>query len=132
MDRVRAVLPAPDAMGPRVGLLVAGIVVFAVGSAVLIRARLGPGVRDGLMTGACARWGWPVGMVRTGLEVSVLGLGLVVAGGPANAIGAGSLGVGTLVVAASLGPLMHLLLPRRHKPTAVPEPPSPAPTAGRT
>ncbi|MFC0429887.1 YitT family protein [Kutzneria buriramensis] len=114
MDFVREVLPAPDSVLPRIVLLVTGIALFAVGTALLIRARLGPGVRDGLMTGACGRWGWPIGVVRAGLEFGVLLLGLGVALlSRANVIANGSVGLGTLAIALALGPLLHVLLGRR-------------------
>jgi uncharacterized membrane protein YczE len=126
MDRVREILPSPDSVLPRILLLVAGIALFAVGTALLIRARLGPGVRDGLMTGACARWGWPIGVVRAGLELGVLLLGLGVALlGRANVIANGSVGLGTLVIALALGPLLHVLLGRRRAAAANDDSPSP-------
>jgi uncharacterized membrane protein YczE len=111
-DRVLAGLPAPEPLIERAGLLAAGIVVFAVGTTVMLRAEQGPGVRDGLMIGACARWGYSIRTVRTALEVSVLLLGLAVAG-PVTAFTTGIAGPGTLVVAAVLGPLLHVLLGRR-------------------
>jgi uncharacterized membrane protein YczE len=96
----------------RVALLVCGIGVFAVGTAAVIRAGLGPGARDGLMVGACRRFGWSVFAVRTGIEVTVLALGLALAGfWPA--VHAGTAGVGTVVIALSLGPLLGRMLPKR-------------------
>ena len=108
-DLVLAVLPTPDALAARAGLLAAGIGVFSIGTALVIRAGLGPGARDGLMTGACARWGWRVRTVRTALELSVLALGLLLAD-PIQAIHTGTAGPGTLAIALTLGPLLGLLL----------------------
>lgn len=112
MDRVMAVLPVPELLPARIGLLAAGIVSFAVGTSLLLKAGLGPGVRDGLMTGACARWGWSVRAVRTGLEVGVLLVGLAIAN-PVTAFTAGIAGPGTLAFAAAIGPLLHVFLGRR-------------------
>jgi uncharacterized membrane protein YczE len=117
MDRVMTVLPTPEPVLARVGLLAEGIVLFAIGTALLLRAGLGPGVRDGLMTGACARWGWSVRVVRTGLEVSVLLIGLAIAG-PVTAVTSGIAGPGTLAVAVALGPLLQVLLGNRPTPAA--------------
>ena len=116
-DGVLALLPAPDSMIIRPVLLVAGLLLFAVGTAAVIRAQLGPGARDGLMVGLCARFGWSVAVVRAGIEVSVLVLGLLLLG-PARAVAAGPAGVGTVVVALLLGPMLDvlldpILLPRR-------------------
>lgn len=87
----------------RVAMLVAGVALNALATALYIGARLGPGPRDGLMTGLVARTGWSVRVVRTSIEV-----GVVLAGW---ALG-GALGVGTLVYALGVGPLVHPLLPR--------------------
>ena len=74
-----------------------------VASALYIGARLGPGARDGLMTGLARRTGWPVRGARTGIEVVVLGAGWLLGG---------SVGVGTVLYALAIGPLVQLLLPR--------------------
>lgn len=85
----------------RGALLAAGIVLNAVATAMYIGAGLGPGPRDGLMTGL-ARRGWPIGRVRTGIEVTVLATGWLLGG---------SVGVGTVLYAVSIGPLVQPLLP---------------------
>jgi uncharacterized membrane protein YczE len=120
-DVVLAAVPVPDALLPRVGLLAGGIVVFSIGTALVIRGGLGPGARDGLMTGACARWGLSVRTVRTGLELSVLILGLILAN-PWQAISAGTAGPGTLAIALTLGPLIGLLLKQQAKREPTPAP----------
>jgi uncharacterized membrane protein YczE len=120
-DVVLAAVPTPDALLPRVGLLAGGILVFSIGTALVIRGGLGPGARDGLMTGACARWGFSVRTVRTGLELGVLILGLILAN-PMQAISAGTAGPGTLAIALTLGPLIGLLLKQQAKREATPAP----------
>lgn len=121
-DVVLAAVPVPNDLAPRVALLVGGIVVFSTGTALVIRGGLGPGARDGLMTGACARWGLSVRTVRTSLELGVLVLGLILAN-PIQAITTGTAGPGTLAIALTLGPLIGLLLkqPAATKPPEVVE-----------
>jgi len=102
VDVALAVLPPPAALAPRVALMVGGIVLNGVASAAYIGARLGPGPRDGLMTGLAARTGWSLRLVRTGLEVAVLGTGWVLGG---------TVGVGTALYALTIGPLTQAFLP---------------------
>jgi uncharacterized membrane protein YczE len=87
--------------GPWV-LMLGGVVAFGAGSGFYIGAGLGPGPRDGVMTGL-ARRGWPVGVVRTAIELSALGGGWLLGG---------TVGVGTVVFALGIGPLVHWFLPR--------------------
>jgi uncharacterized membrane protein YczE len=84
---------------PEFGNLTVRIVVLAL----YIGAGLGPGPRDGLMTGLVARGVGSVRLVRTTIELSVLGIGWVLGG---------VVGVGTVLYALAIGPLLHLLLPR--------------------
>jgi len=94
---------------PRVGddlvvrslLVVGGVVLNAVATAAYIGVRLGPGPRDGLMTGLVARTGWSVRLVRTGIEVAVVATGWLLGG---------TLGIATAVYALSIGPLVQPLL----------------------
>jgi uncharacterized membrane protein YczE len=102
VDVALAVLPQPAALAPRVALMVGGVVLNGVASAAYIGARLGPGPRDGLMTGLAARTGWSLRLVRTGLEVAVLGTGWVLGG---------TVGVGTALYALTIGPLTQAFLP---------------------
>jgi len=98
-DRLPEPLPLPLA-----GLLVLlGVAVNGLATALYVGARLGPGPRDGLMTGLVARTGWPVRLVRGGIEVGVVAVGWALGG---------TVGVGTLVYALAIGPLVHVLLPR--------------------
>ncbi|MFS2047320.1 hypothetical protein ACEN9Z_25345, partial [Stenotrophomonas geniculata] len=66
-----------------------------------IGAKLGPGPRDGLMTGLHARTGWPIWKVRSLIEGSVLLLGWWLGG---------NVGLGTLAFALLIGPLCGMTL----------------------
>ena len=102
MDLTLAVVPPADGLLPGLGLLVGGLALNALADAVYIGSQLGPGPRDGLMTGIHHRWGLPVGPVRAVIELSVLGAGWLL-GGP--------VGLGTVVYALGIGPIVHLVLP---------------------
>lgn len=101
-DATLLVMPAPEGLAPRAALLVGGVVLNAVATARYIGAQLGPGPRDGLMTGLVARTGWSVRAVRTTLELSVLAVGWLLGG---------VVGVGTVLYALAIGPLVQLFLP---------------------
>ncbi|WP_437178860.1 YczE/YyaS/YitT family protein [Kineococcus endophyticus] len=96
-------LPAPEHLALRVPLFAAGLLLLAVASGVYIGAGLGPGPRDGLMTGLHARTGRPIWQCRGVVEVSVLGVGWLLGG---------DVGVGTVVFAFGIGPLVGVVLPR--------------------
>lgn len=110
VDAVLAVLPPVGSLSVRVPLLVAGILLNAVATALYIGASLGPGPRDGLMTGLAAR-GLPIRRVRTLIELGVLAVGWLLGG---------TVGPGTLLYAVSIGPLAHHLMPRLAVPAPVP------------
>jgi uncharacterized membrane protein YczE len=97
-----AALARPDALAGRLGLLVGGVVLNGIAGALYIGAQLGPGPRDGLMTGLVRRTGWSVRVVRTSLELSVLVTGFLLGG---------TVGLGTALYAVAIGPLMQLFLP---------------------
>lgn len=97
-----AVLHEPHALAARLGLSLLGIIGNATATAMYIGARLGPGPRDGLMTGLHRRTGRPIWVVRTTLEVSVVVLGWLLGG---------VFGVGTVLYAVAIGPLVQRLLP---------------------
>jgi uncharacterized membrane protein YczE len=114
-----AVLVTPDALGWRIALLVGGIVLNGLAGAMYIGSQLGPGPRDGLMTGLVHRTGRSIRLVRTSLEVLVLSLGWLLGG---------VVGVGTVIYAVSIGPLVQLFLPR----LVVELPAAPRPSAARS
>ena len=91
-----------DSLPVRIAFLVSGIVMNAIATSMYIGAGFGPGPRDGLMTGIHARLGWSIRSVRTSIEVTVLLIGCVLGG---------SFGVGTVLYALTIGPLIQLCLP---------------------
>lgn len=103
VDAALAVVPA--APGPAVGvpMLVGGIGLNGVATGAYIGAGLGPGPRDGLMTGLVRRTGSSVRIVRTSLELAVLAIGWLLGG---------TAGIGTVAYALSIGPLTHIFLRR--------------------
>lgn len=103
VDLALAVLPDVEALGGRVGLAAAGIVLNAAATAAYIGVGLGPGPRDGLMTGLAARTGWSVRLVRTAIEVAVVLSGWLLGG---------VFGVMTVAYALGVGPLIQWFLPR--------------------
>ena len=102
VDGALAAVPAPSALPWRVGLLVAGLLLNALATAAYIGVDLGPGPRDGLMTGLVRRTGGSVRLVRTSIEVAVVLTGWALGG---------TLGIGTVLYAVAIGPLVQLLLP---------------------
>ncbi|RZS44654.1 putative membrane protein YczE [Herbihabitans rhizosphaerae] len=103
VDATLAVVPAPTDLVARVALLVAGVTLNGLAVAIYVGARLGPGPRDGLMTGIHARTRVSVRMARTAIEVVVLVVGWLLGG---------TVGVGTVIYALAIGPLAQLFLPR--------------------
>ncbi len=101
MDATLALVPEAHTMAVRIPLLVGGIVLNGVATGLYIAARFGPGPRDGLMTGLHRRTGRSVRLMRTAVEVAVLATGFALGG---------TVGVGTLLYALSIGPLAQLFL----------------------
>ncbi|BAL86772.1 putative membrane protein [Actinoplanes missouriensis 431] len=102
-DAALAVLPAGEALPARIGYLVGGILLNGFATGLYIGSRMGPGPRDGLMTGLAARFPKiSLRLIRTGLELSVLGAGFLLGG---------TAGIGTIAYAVTIGPLVHLFLP---------------------
>ena len=93
-------LPEPDETVWQLAEMAAGVVAFGLGTAMYIGAGLGPGPRDGLMTGIAAR-GHSLRLVRTAIEIAVLVSGWALGG---------SIGIGTAVFALAIGPLVHYFL----------------------
>lgn len=102
VDAALDVLPAPGAMPARVAFLLGGILANGVATGLYIGAGLGPGPRDGLMTGLAAR-GHSIRVARTAIELIVLGGGWLLGG---------NVGVGTVLYAVTIGPLAHYFIPR--------------------
>jgi len=103
VDAALAVLPTAVSWPARVTLLVAGIVLNAVASGMYIGSRFGPGPRDGLMTGLVSRFPrLSIRLVRTAIEVTVLVVGFILGG---------TVGIGTVAYALTIGPLVHIFLP---------------------
>ncbi|WP_433188657.1 YczE/YyaS/YitT family protein [Actinoallomurus sp. CA-150999] len=94
-------LPHPGTLALRWGYLVTAIIVGGFATGCYIGAGLGPGPRDGLTTGLAAR-GHSIRVVRTGIELTVLAVGWVLGG---------TVGIGTLVYAVTIGPLTHVFIP---------------------
>jgi uncharacterized membrane protein YczE len=95
-------IPPVSGFLAQLAVLLAGIVLVAIASGLYIGARFGPGPRDGLMTGMHARLGWPIWACRALVEISVLAVGWVLGG---------TVGIGTVLFAALIGPLVHVALP---------------------
>ena len=101
-DATLALLARPDALVLRVGLMAGGILLCGLATALYIGAQLGRGPRDGLMTGLARRTGRSIRLVRTGLEVTVVVVGVLLGG---------TIGLGTVLYALAIGPLTQLWLP---------------------
>jgi uncharacterized membrane protein YczE len=102
VDVFLALVGEPSTAWERWGLLLGGLAVVGIGSGMYIGARLGPGPRDGLMTGI-SRLGPSIRLARTGIEALVLVAGWSLGG---------TVGVGTLVFALGIGPIVQFFLPR--------------------
>lgn len=96
-----ALLTVPDSLAGRIALLIGGIILNGIAGGLYIGSQLGPGPRDGLMTGLVRRTGWSVRLTRTGIEVIVLASGFLLGG---------TLGLGTIVYALTIGPLVQFFL----------------------
>jgi uncharacterized membrane protein YczE len=101
MDGTLALVPDAHALTVRVPLLLAGIVLNGAATGLYISASFGPGPRDGLMTGLNRRTGRSIRLMRTVVEVAVVVTGFALGG---------TIGVGTVLYAVSIGPLAQLFL----------------------
>lgn len=95
-------IPAVDHLALQILFLAIGMVMLAFATGLYIGADFGPGPRDGLMTGLRRVTGWPLWIVRTIIEGSALLIGWLL-GGP--------VGIGTLIFAFGIGPLIQLFFP---------------------
>jgi len=96
------VIPQPDHLLWQILLFTGGLLLLACTTAIYLAPQLGPGPRDGLMTGLHGRTGWPIWAIRAGIEITVLIIGYVLGG---------QVGAGTLAQALLIGPLVHQTLP---------------------
>jgi uncharacterized membrane protein YczE len=96
-----ALLDTPDNLPMRWAYLLGGVLVCALATALYVGAQLGPGPRDGLMTGLARRTGWSIRRVRTVIEITVLVIGVLLGG---------TAGVGTVVFALGVGPATQFFL----------------------
>jgi uncharacterized membrane protein YczE len=101
LDLMLAVVPAPHSLPVQVPVMIGGVILNGAATGLYIGAGLGPGPRDGLMTGIAAR-GHSIRVVRTGIEATVLLAGWLLGG---------SVGIGTVVYAVGIGPLAHVFIP---------------------
>ncbi|MGW0822777.1 membrane protein YczE [Streptomyces sp. NPDC002845] len=109
MDATLALVPEAHTLAVRIPLLAAGILLNGVATGLYIAARFGPGPRDGLMTGLHRRTGRSIRLMRTAVEVTVVATGFTLGG---------TIGVGTILYALSIGPLAQLFLRVFAVPTA--------------
>lgn len=107
-DATLAILPPLESLVARSALLAAAIMVNALATGMYIGAGFGAGPRDGLMTGLHASTGWSVRVIRTTIELSVLVIGVLLGG---------TFGVGTVLYALAIGPLIQLCLPWFRQPS---------------
>lgn len=95
-------LPPAPSLPLAWAMLTAGVLLNGVAGGAYIGAGLGPGPRDGLMTGLVKRTGGSVRVIRTGIELAVLGSGWLLGG---------TVGIGTVIYAIAIGPIVHRTLP---------------------
>jgi len=103
-------LPAPEDLLPRILMFALGLAMVAVATGLYIGARMGPGPRDGLMTGIHRRYGVRIWIARTAVELTVLAIGWVLGG---------NVGIGTLAFALLIGPMVNVTIPRLMVPAAI-------------
>jgi uncharacterized membrane protein YczE len=101
MDGTLTLVPDIHSLAIRIPLLVGGILLNGVATGLYIAARFGPGPRDGLMTGLHRRTGRSIRLMRTAVEVAVVATGFALGG---------TVGIGTVLYAVSIGPLAQLFL----------------------
>jgi uncharacterized membrane protein YczE len=121
------VLPAELPLAVRIGLLLGGVVLNGLAGAIYLGSHFGAGPRDGLMTGLARRTRASLRLLRTSIEVTVLVIGFFLGG---------TVGVGTVLYALAIGPLVQLFLPKvavrlsvdANADTMSPWPPEPTPS----
>jgi len=106
-----AYIPEGGTLPVQLLMLAAGVSLNAVAGAAYLGANFGPGARDGLMTGFVKLTGASVGKVRTTIELSIMAIGFALGG---------TVGLGTIVYALSIGPLLQLMIPTFKAPVPAP------------
>tara|TARA_B100001540_G_scaffold252300_1_gene228645 strand:- start:90 stop:605 length:516 start_codon:yes stop_codon:yes gene_type:complete len=101
IDVMEPFIPEQTNLFPQLIQSLIGIIFVAIGSAFYLTANLGPGPRDGWMTGIQKRTDWPIGRVRAGIEISVLSIGTFLGG---------IFGIGTVMFAIGIGPILAICL----------------------
>ena len=101
IDVMQPFIPEQSNLFPQLIQSLIGIIFVAIGSAFYLTANLGPGPRDGWMTGIQKRTDWPIGRVRAGIEISVLSIGTFLGG---------IFGIGTIMFAIGIGPILAICL----------------------
>lgn len=109
LDATLLLIPTLGPLALRAAGLVGGVALVALGSGLYLSANLGPGPRDGWMTGIHRRFGWPIAPIRLAIEGMVLVVGWLLGG---------TLGVGTVVFAVAIGPAVATALRLLDRPTA--------------
>lgn len=113
-DATLSLMPPLESLWLRAVLLLLAVLLNALATGMYIGAGFGAGPRDGLMTGIHARTGWPIQRIRTTIEISVLLIGIVLGG---------AFGIGTVLYALAIGPLIQICLPWFQLPRAAPPAP---------
>jgi len=114
-----AIIPDAEPLWLRWVVLALGVVGNGIATGMYIGAGMGPGPRDGLMTGTARRSGFSIRVVRTSIEVAVLITGIALGG---------TFGIGTIIYAVSIGPLAHVFLPVFARVAGSPAPPAAVPS----
>ena len=95
------ILPTPEEFSLQIIQVLVGIVLVAIGSGLYLTANLGPGPRDGTMTGLTKVTGIPIGRIRSGIEIFVIAIGWTLGG---------KFGIGTILFAILIGPCVAICL----------------------
>ena len=101
IDVMEPFIPNQTDFLPQIIQAMVGIILVGIGSALYLTANLGPGPRDGWMTGVQKKTNWPIGRVRVGIEIIVLSIGIALGG---------TFGLGTVMFAIGIGPAVAISL----------------------
>ena len=101
IDVMEPFIPEQTVLFPQIIQASIGIILVGIGSALYLTANLGPGPRDGWMTGVQKKTDWPIGRIRVGIESIVLIIGITFGG---------TFGLGTVMFAIGIGPTISMFL----------------------